>query len=116
MVGACLRNLNNGSGDSEDEGITVQQVPPVCDQHVLADLILPVIDAMAVIIDLLCRKRHEYRKALGRQSAEYVALPDAEGQRSHESVPLLKPQHGQIANVFSCDGHDRFRIVLQLLI
>ena len=43
---------------TEDKGIAVEQLPPVGDDHILADHILSIIDAV-IVADLLDMKGHE---------------------------------------------------------
>ena len=69
---ACTRH-------AEDKGITVEQVAAVSDNHILADYILPVINAV-LVIDFLHPKRNKHRKTFRCKGAQGVNLSHTERQ------------------------------------
>ena len=75
---------------AEDKGITVEQVAAVSDNHILADYILPVINAVFVI-DFLHPKRNKHRKAFRSKGTQGVNLSHTERQHRNSMPWSFEP-------------------------
>ena len=100
---------------AEDKGITVEQVTAIGDNHILADYILPVINAV-LVINFLHPKRNENRKAFRSKGTQGVNFSHAKGQHRIQSVHLLIFQHGKLTQVLSGSREQRFGVAVKLLL
>ena len=89
------------TGYTENKGITVEQAFTVSDNHIVADGVLPVIDAVFVR-HLLNLEGHKYRKTFGSQRSCCLNLFATDRKYGIKSVGLLKFQNGKLAQVPSC--------------
>ena len=108
-------NTYNENRYDEDKGITVEQVAAVGDNHILADYILPVINAV-LVIDFLHPKRNENRKAFRSKGAQGVNLSHTKRQHRIQSVHLLIFQYGKLTQVLSGSREQRFCVAVKLLL
>lgn len=77
-----------GARHAQAEAVAVEQLGAVCHDHVLADRVLPVIDA-ARLQDFLGTERDQNGGALGGQRAQGLDAAQAVGQHGVEAVLLL---------------------------
>ena len=108
---ACERFT--GTGNTEDERITVEQIPAVGNDHVIADSVLTVVDT-ALMPDLLYLERHKYRKAFGSQGTKHIDLSAADGKNGIQTVHLLIFQNRKLAQMPSCGRKQSLRIGIEL--
>lgn len=71
-----------GTGDAKDEAIAIEQFFSVCQNEILGDRVLPVVDAVPVA-NLLRLERHKHREGFCRECPQRVNAPQAERQRSN---------------------------------
>lgn len=90
-----------GAGYAEDERVAVEQAATVGDDHIVADRVLPVVDA-ALVSDLLYLEGHEDREAFGCQRSQHVDLSAPDGQHRIQPIHLLKLQNGKLTEMPSC--------------
>ena len=86
----------------------------VCNDHIFADHILPVIHTV-LVIDFLHTEGDKYRKALCGKGTQGVNLADTKGQGGIQSIHLLIFQYRKLAQVLSGGGKKCFRIIVKLL-
>ena len=101
------------TGHTQDKRITVQKTFAVGNNHIVADGILPVIDAV-FMSDLLNLERHKHRQAFGSQRSCRLYLFTADRQYGIKPVGLLKFQNGKLAQVPSCRRKYGFCICIKL--
>ena len=89
--------------NTENELVAVQKLSAVCDDHILGNNILTVINAVGMA-NILHSERDKDRKALCGQSTERINLADTEGHRRIQSVKLLELENTELAKVLSCCG------------
>ena len=80
-----------GAGHAQTETVAVEQLGAVGHDHVLADGVLPIVDA-ARLQNFLCTERDQHGGALGGQRAQRLDAAQAVGQHGVEAVLLLPAQ------------------------
>ena len=103
-----------GARDTEDKAVAVEQLFPVCQNEVLRDCVLPVVDAVPMA-DLLRLERHEHGEGFCGQRPQCIDTPQAERQRGDQAVLLLKAQFRKLAQMLARNGLERFGVAVQLL-
>ena len=103
-----------GAGYAEAEAVAVEQLPPVCHNHVFTDSVLPIVDA-AVLEDFLRPEGNQHRSAFGGEGSQRLNSPQAVGQSRVQPVLLLPAQDAHLAQMLSCRSEQGFRIAVQLL-
>ena len=68
----CYKGFTT-AGYAEDKGITVKELSAVGDNHIFADNILTVVNAV-LVVNVLNTERNKYRKAFRSQGSESVNL------------------------------------------
>ena len=101
------------AGHAENKRVAVEQTLAVCNNHIVADGVLPVVDTM-LMRDLLNLKRHKYRKAFGCQCSCSLNLFTPDGKHGVKPVGLLEFQNGKLTQMPSCRRKDCFCICVKL--
>ena len=101
--------------NTENELVAVQKLSAVCDDHILGNNILTVINAVGMA-NILHSERDKDRKALCGQSTERINLADTEGHRRIQSVKLLELENTELAKVLSRCGKQSFCVIVKLLL
>lgn len=101
------------TGYTQDKRIAVQKTFAVGNYHIVANSILPVIDAV-FMSDLLNLERHKHRQAFGSQRSCCLYLFTADRQYGIKPVGLLKFQNGKLAQMPSCRRKYGFCIRIKL--
>ncbi len=84
------------TGYTENKGVAVQKLLAVCDNHIVADDILTVVDTV-LMENILHPERNKYRKAFRCQCSEASIFLTPEGHYRVKPVYLLKSQKRQLA-------------------
>ena len=103
-----------GTGDAEDKAVAIQKLLAVGKDEILGNGVLPVVDAVSVP-NFLRLERHEHGKGFRGQRPQRVNAPQTERQRGDQTVLLLEAQFCELAQVFSRDRLERFRVAVQFL-
>ena len=101
--------------NAENKLVAIQELPTVCDNHILGDDILTVVNAVGMA-NVLHPERNKDRKALRGQCAERLDLADTEGHRRIQSVKLLELENTELAKVLSRCGKQSFCVIVKLLL
>ena len=118
------RNLHNfflgahalaGTGHAQTEAVAVEQQPPICYDHVLADGVLPIVQTVR-LHDFLCAERNQHGGAFGGKGSQGLDFPQPIGQHRVQPVFLLPAQRGKLAQVLTRRGVERFGITVQLFL
>ena len=104
-----------GAGHAQHEGRLVQQVFFVAEDQVMGNGALSEVDA-AGIPNLLHFEGNEDGQTFGRQGAEGVDFPAADGQHRVETVQLLILQHRHLTHMLAGCGEDGLGVCVQLLL
>lgn len=86
-------------GNTQDKGITVQELLTVSDNHILADDILTVVDSI-LMVNVLNSERDKDGKALCGQSTKGIHLANPKGHDGVETVHLLELQNAELHRCF----------------
>ena len=87
----------------------------VCDNHIFADGVLPVIYAVFVM-DFLYSERNKHRKAFRCEGTHRINPADTKRQGGIQPVHLLIFQHRKLTKVLSGCGKESFRIIVKLFL
>ena len=70
------------AGNAKDEAIAVQKLLAICQNEILRNRVLPIVDAVPVT-DLLCLERHKHSESFCRECPQRVDAPQTERQRGN---------------------------------
>ena len=101
--------------NTENELVAVQKLSAVCDDHILGNDILPIVNTIGMA-NVLHPEGDKDSKALGGQGAEGVDVPNAKGHRRVHSVKLLEFENTELAQMLSCSGKQSFGVIIELFL
>ena len=90
----CGKGLTT-TRNTENKLVAVEELSAVCDDHILGNDILAVVNAIGMA-NVLHTERDKDRKALCGQSTERLNLADTEGHRRIQSIKLLELENTEL--------------------
>jgi len=103
-----------GTRNAQTETVAVEQQPPICHDHVLADGVLPVVQTIR-LHDFLRTERDQHGGAFGGQRAQGLDFAQTIRQHRVQPIFLLPTQRGKLAQMLTRRGVERFGITVELL-
>ena len=103
------------SRHTENKRVAVEQIAAVGNNHIFADNILPIVNAVFVM-NFLHSERNKNRQTFRCKSPHCINLADAKRQGGIQPVHLLIFQYRKLTEVLSGCGKESFRIVVKLLL
>ena len=103
-----------GTGHAQTETVAVEQQAAIRHDHVLADGVLPIVQAVR-LHDFLCAKRNQHGGAFGGERAQGLDFSQPIGQHRVQPVLLLPAQRGKLAQVLAGCRVERFGVAVELL-
>ena len=101
--------------NTENKLVAVEELSAVCDDHILGNDILTVVNAVGMA-NVLHTERDKDRKALCGQSTERLDLADTERHRRIQPIKLLKLENTELTQVLSCRSEQSLSVVVELFL
>ena len=103
------------SRHTENKRVAVEQIAAVSNNHIFADNILTVVNAVFVV-NFLYSERNKYRKTFRCKSTHCIDFANTKRQGGIQSVHLLIFQHRKLTQVLSGSCEQGFGVIVKLFL